>query len=56
MTPSLYQVTESELLEWITAQQNVQRRNPPTSVAWRTASERLQPLFAEMARRQSVTH
>lgn len=34
--------------------QQVQRRNSPSTAAWMKASRALQPLFAEMARRQQV--
>lgn len=32
--------------------QAVQERNPPSSTEWQLASDALQPLFREMARRQ----
>lgn len=42
----------TQLLHSIDEQQAIQKRNPPTSVAWQSASRALKPLFAEMARRQ----
>lgn len=48
----LLRVVESgALVERITQLQAVQKANPPSSDAWREASEELAPLFAEMARR-----
>lgn len=38
----------ASVLAQIIEQQNVQKRNPPTSDAWRKASDALAPLFAEM--------
>ena len=44
--------TTDEILGRIYKLQDVQRTNPPSSAAWLMASDALQPLFAEMARRQ----
>lgn len=43
--------TEEQLLTAIRAQQAIQKRNPPSSVAWESASRALSPLFREMALR-----
>jgi hypothetical protein len=40
-----------DLLTAITALQEIQKRNPPDSVAWQQASIALAPLFREMAKR-----
>lgn len=40
--------------ETIEALQGVQQRNHPDTIMWQSASHKLQPLFAEMARRQEV--
>ena len=45
-------ISTETLLKHIAALQDVQKRNPCNSAAWQAASQRLQPLFAEMARRQ----
>lgn len=34
--------------------QDIQKMNPPGSREWQAASDALQPLFAEMARRQEA--
>jgi hypothetical protein len=44
----------SQILSRIQELQTVQKRNSPKTSAWQAASEQLQPLFAEMARRQNA--
>ncbi len=44
----------AELVARIEALQEIQKRNRPTSAAWRKAHRTLQPLFSEMARRQKA--
>jgi hypothetical protein len=48
-------LTDDQLQEAIRERQKIQKRNPPHSLAWRLASEALQPLFADAARRWPVT-
>lgn len=43
--------TTEEILHAIEEQQSIQKRNPMDSLAWKTASKALKPLFAEMDRR-----
>lgn len=49
---NLQNLPVSKVLEMIAKYQGIQRVNPPSSSAWLMASENLQPLFSEMARRQ----
>ena len=44
----------SDLKREIMRLQDIQMANPPSSAAWQDASAKLQPLFAEMARRFPV--
>jgi hypothetical protein len=46
--------SNAELRLAISELQNIQKRNPPDSFAWRLASKQLAPLFEEMARRQAA--
>lgn len=46
--------SNAELRAAIEGLQEIQKRNPPDSFASRLASKQLQPLFAEMARRQKA--
>lgn len=50
----LSQLSTTKLLTEINHWQNIQRNHPPTSAAWICASESLEPMFAEMARREQV--
>lgn len=45
-------LTTAELLARIEELQQIQKTHPTTDAAWRTASELLQPCFAEMAKRE----
>ena len=44
---------KAKILEMIAHYQGIQKHNPPTSEAWKDASERLTPLFKLMTRIQS---
>jgi hypothetical protein len=44
-------MSDDEVLYLIRELQAMQKRNPPTSKAWKDASRELKPLFREMARR-----
>ena len=44
--------TTASIVAQIEALQNIQKRNRMDSPEWQSASDRLAPLFAEMARRQ----
>jgi hypothetical protein len=46
-------MTTKELMREIELLQNIQKQHPQQSMAWRFASRKLAPLFAEMARRQA---
>ena len=46
--------SNAELRAAIEGLQEIQKRNPADSFAWRLASKQLQPLFAEMDRRQKA--
>ncbi|HKO88757.1 MAG TPA: hypothetical protein VJU83_09615 [Burkholderiales bacterium] len=43
--------TIHEILAEIERLQRIQKTNHPSTAAWLSASEQLQPLFAEMAKR-----
>ena len=43
--------TDAQLLQMIRAQQDIQKRNPPSSREWKAASDALKGHFAEMQRR-----
>jgi hypothetical protein len=47
----LSRTSSDDLVASIEKLQRVQRQNPPSSDDWINASECLEPLFAEMARR-----
>ena len=44
----------TDIVARIGSLQTVQERNPPSSMEWQLASDALQPLFREMARRQTA--
>jgi hypothetical protein len=49
---SLYDnVPDDLILAHIKQAQQIQKFNPPKSIAWKEAAKTLKPLFAEMARR-----
>lgn len=48
------QTQTTELVTEIDRLQNIQKRNRSTSPEWQTANEQIEPLFAEMARRQEA--
>ena len=49
--PDYRTLSDAELLALRFEQEAIQKRNPPTSKAWRDASKTLHALFAENARR-----
>lgn len=51
--PALALLTDARLTRAIAAQQEIQKRNPPTSAAWQQASDALAPLCTEMALRHA---
>lgn len=44
--------SKKQILTRIESLQEIQRRNSPKTKVWQDASRKLQPLFAEMARRE----
>ncbi len=44
----------ASILERVEALQTIQKTNPSASFEWKTASDELQPLFAELAKRQKA--
>ena len=46
--------TTDQLLSMVSDLQAVQMTNPPASIEWRVASDRLAPIFNELAERQRL--
>lgn len=47
-------MSTKDIVTRIEGLQAVQQRNPPSSLEWQLASDALQPLFREMAKRQAA--